>query len=82
MKHILQRDCCNLIVTLNYQRAKIVNFIVSEKVQVSSMNDFALGAAFLDVILAMLFAYLLMRIATSSDHNFYKPFYTFFVVTG
>lgn len=46
------------------------------------MTDFAWGATLLDVTLSLLFAYLLIRISTSSDNYFHKSFYTFFVATG
>lgn len=35
-----------------------------------------------DAVLASFYSYLLLRIATSSDAYFKKPFYTFFIATG
>lgn len=71
--------CSNLIATLNYPRAQVqskISFLYL------SMANFAWNAAILDLILAVLFAFLLIRIVTSSDEYFRKPFYTLFVATG
>lgn len=40
------------------------------------------GTAIIDVALASLYSYLLIRLATSSDRYFKKPFYTLFIATG
>ncbi|KAF8358053.1 hypothetical protein PRIPAC_93048 [Pristionchus pacificus] len=40
------------------------------------------GTAIPDAVLALLYVYLLIRLATSPDRYFKKPFYTLFIATG